>query len=1694
MREITEFNTKTNFKYLEFTLNKIIFDKICKITNRNDYGIYMFLLSIISCTLHKYEGTDYITLGVHKVDHKDELNSITTHLSKDYTYKDFLLETKKLLAEASKQQKIVNLDDSNNHKEIKVLVVYEDILYSSLFKPIVCDLSLFFKKEKDTMKLKFAYDSDCYSEEMVNKLKMNFNKLLEFVTNNPEIKLSNISLLLNEKNSLVFSLEESSYKEYSFGKPKIVTKKEFYPVSLAQERLYILHQLDQDSTLYNIPLLIEIDGEVNIHKLMCVFNKLINRHESLRTSFERVEGQVMQKIYNCIIWKIDEIITEELDKEVNSYVQPFDLTRGPLWRVGVIYETTGRQVVILDMHHIVSDGKSIELLQDEIVKLYNGEEDFTDLNLQYKDYAVKERESINSKTIQRQGEYWLKKFKGDVPLLNFPTDFPKSHIKSSEGKTMYFKVTNDITSKLKELTLMQNVKLHNVLFLSYNILLHKYSGQNNIIVGFPITRRRSQFEFRNTVGMFVNTLAIKTVIDQNKSFKDLLLQSKEEFLKDIKNSEYEFALLVDKLKITWDRGRNPLFDTTFIVDDKYNKTFKLGDKQARSSIIRYARSKKFDISLYVFYEEDEISFSIDYKTKLLKGSTIERFAKHYIKILEEISKDPEILVEKIELLSHDEKKQLLYDFNDTRIEYPKKKLIHRLFEEQVEKSPDRVAVVFNNSVLTYGQLNEKSNQLARLLEKTVAGNSIVGLMVEPSFETIIGLMAVLKAGGAYLPINHEYPAERINFLLEDAKVSALLTHKGYDKKLKFSGTVVDLGDKDLYRGDKNNLVVKNSSDDLAYLVYTSGSTGVPKGVMVTHNNLVNYTTWFLGFTKIYNEKTMLLQSYAFDLGYTSLYSSLLGGSQLHIVSRDLSLNINKLMNYVNDHEISYLKMTPSYFSAIVNSEAFVKKGLLKNISTIILGGEKINSIDIEKYQQQYPTIKFINHYGPTETTIGAVATNIDMNNLEKFKLNPVIGKPINNTRVYILNDNLELLPIGAIGELCISGDGVAKGYLNRQDLTEAKFIKNPFEEGEVLYRTGDLAKWLASGEIEFISRRDRQIKIRGFRIELEEIRNRLLSCKLIEDAVVVVVDEEKKDYNLCAYIVSNSTTVDCKVVKDYIMEYLPDYMIPNYYVFLDEIPLTYNGKVDYKGLPLPKQNTEDNYIAPTNFIEEVLVEIWQKALDLDRKIGIEENFFALGGHSLKATTIIYEIYKRLNIEVSIEELFSHLDIKKLSKHLGSKENKNYSKIEKTMIGDRYPVSPSQVRMYILNEIYKEDYNSPKILKIKGKINYGRLNLAIENLVKRHEILRTSFEVEGTGLVQKVHDYDSISIKVEVINPQNALNDSIRNFIKPFDLGKAPILRVGLINVQEDVTILILDTHHITMDAISSRIIIEEFIQLYDGKELPSIDLQYKDYAVWFEEFRDSSKFKRQEKYWLQKYKDMPTSLNLPKINLNLDQTHNIPPRNFLTLSESLTEGVKNLAVEFNTTLFIILLAAYNILLHGYTKQNDIIVGTPIAGRTNPDVQNIVGVFINTLAIRNQINPNMSVKELLKEVKQNSLESYENQDYPFDLLVDQLKVSRDSEKNPLFNTMLIFQNAPKPNLDISELQVEILQLNTNTSVFDMLFVVEEINDRIQITFHHNPECFKAEMIEKILDSFKQILFTITKDTSQLIQDIIGDISL
>ena len=1437
------------------------------------------------------------------------------------------------------------IDNPENEIEQKLVEIWEEVLG---IKRIGINDSFF---EMGGHSLKAA--------NLISRIQKTFNVEvpLSEIFKNPTVK------------KLAENITQAGSSIYSPIRPAV--EKEYYPVSSAQKRIFLLNQHENIHTAYNIPVALAVEGRLEKGRLERAFKALIKRHGALRTSFGLVDGEVVQRVHKEVDFEITYIEAEEdeIKDIVKGFIRPFDLKKAPLLRIGLIGLAKDKYILLFDMHHIISDGVSAGIFVKEFAGLYEGR-DLPESRIQYKDFAVWEREQLKTGVTKKQEEYWLNKFGGEIPVLNMPTDYLRPSMRSFEGSSIDFDIDKELSDGLSRLAPVTGTTLYMVLLAAFNILLSKYTGQEDIIVGSPFAGRRHT-DVEQVIGMFANTLSIRNYPEHSKTFGEFLTDVKENYFKVYENQNYQFEELIEKVDVRRDLSRNPLFDAMFVLQNMDNIGLEVAGLKINPCKFDN-RVAKFDLTLSATEGKKGIEFNLEYCTRLFRKETIEKLARYFTNILSQIVKNPDIRLSEIDMLSEEEKRLVLYEFNNTKAEYPRNKTIQELFEEQVENTPDNIALVFESGKLTYRELNEKSNHIARILRgKGVKPDSITGIMTEHSPETITGMLGILKAGGAYLPIDPEYSQERIKYILEDSGAGILLTQQRFMRKVKFEGEIINLENNALYNGDSSNLKKVNKPTDLVYVIYTSGSTGKPKGVMITHRGLVNYIWWA---KKVYlNGEDLdfpLYSSISFDLTVTSIYTPLISGNKVVVYGgEEKSQAIKKILE---DNKVGIIKLTPTHLK-LLEGMKFGRSNLRK----LIVGGEDLKTGLAKKIYESFGgNIEIYNEYGPTETVVGCMIYKYSP---EKDTRDSVpIGVPADNVQVYLLDRHLNPVPAGVDGEIYVSGDGVARGYINRTELTTECFVPNPYMSGKRMYRTGDVVRRLPDGNIEFVGRMDSQVKIRGYRIELGEIESQLLKNELIKEAIVTAKEDIGGNKYLCAYIVSYEYLMVSEL-RECISKELPDYMVPSYFVQLEKIPLTPNGKVDTRALPEPEGsiNTGVKYAEPNSGIEKKLAEIWQQVLGIKR-IGIKDNFFELGGDSIKALQVTSSLHKYgLNLE--IKHLLQHPRITELSslvKPVGRD-------IDQGVVEGEAGLTPIQKWFFEQKNTDINHFNQSVMLYSRKGFDEKLIRKVFDKITGHHDALRMIYKTEAGRVVQYNRGMAGESYSLNVINLSAEANcaDKIEEEANKLqcsiNLKEGPLVKLGLFRTMEGDHLLII-IHHLVVDGVSLRILLEDlatgYVQVMNNEEIELQDKtdSFREWSDKLQNYADSKELLKELEYWnrLEGTDIAP----LQKDNIAKENKVKDSDTLSMTLSEEETEKLLNdVNQAYNTQINDILLTALGLSLKDHTGEDDVLITLEGHGREeiidDVDITRTVGWFTTAYPVLMDMRKSKDLSYQIKAVKE-----------------------------------------------------------------------------------------------------------------------------
>ncbi|WP_160397625.1 non-ribosomal peptide synthetase [Paenibacillus sp. MMS18-CY102] len=1463
---------------------------------------------------------------------------------------------------------------------------------------------------------------------------------------------------------------------------------ESFSLTPSQQRIWLAEKMYSGTAINNICLSSMKEGPVDYNVLEEAIHSFVRRNEATRLALAEDNELPRQFVRPYSPFHVPSMdFSESANAEAEAQEWMHQQAQVPLHVKGALFQFyfikagANKGGFYSVFHHIISDGWSILNMVREIWKTYEilllkNEEIAAENNPSFLQTIDSEAKYTQSSRFARDKEFWNRRFQ-DVSAEQL-----RKNGDETEGKRVDFLLSQELSGRIKSFLTEQGCSMQALLNSVAAIYFYKTEGENGLIVGMPVSNRIGKRE-KEMFGMFASTIPFRLQMNADGNIHDLLKQANSQLSQSLVHQKYPYEWLIQDLELH-KKGFDGLFDKSVNVYNFKPVTYVGGDAVETNEY--YTGNQLFSLQMKVndWRSDGALTVSFDYKKSDYADAQIEQMWTSMNRILTHILDAPERCVNDIEMIDPVEKAKILHGWNNAFSDYQRDKTLHQLFEDQVERTPEAIAIVLGNQRLTYRELNERANRLARNLQKQGAGaDQLVAIMVDRSLEMVVGVMGILKAGGAYVPVDPTYPADRIAYMLQDSGAKLLLAQRGRMADVQCTAQVVYVDDQASYDEDGTNVKAATGPNGLAYVIYTSGSTGKPKGVMIEHRNVINTLNWKQQIWKLNEHHRVVCPlSFAFDAFVPGLFVPLLSGATHIMLLDEETKNPQSVAEAIASYQATHLIIGPSLLSAVLPQ---LDPEGAESLRSIVLGGEALTSELAERIYSACRAVEIIHEYGPTESSIVASALKVERG------IPITIGRPIDNTRIYIVNTAGQMQPVGVVGELCIAGEGLARGYLNRPELTEEKFVENPFAPGEKMYRTGDLARWMPDGTIEFIGRMDHQVKIRGYRIELGEIETALLTIPVICEAVVLARVDHTGDKYLCAYVVA-----DCEVsvqdMRAHLSRHLSSYMIPAQFVQLKKMPLSSNGKIDRKALEQIEQflSLEIAYEAPRNEQETIIASIWQEVLGVAR-IGIDDHFLERGGHSLKAMMMLSRVEKKLGMPLSLSQFFKSPTIRAWAEHLAKAQHNQtarYVDIEQISVQQAYAVSPAQKRMYLVSQMEGASlgYNIPEAWRIEGKLDSLRLEKALKDLAERHESLRTSFTLLDGRLVQRIEDV-SFPLTHESATAEQ-LEQISRAFIQPFDLAQAPLFRAKIVTESPTMHWLLLDIHHIIADGISMNVLLEDLWSLYRGEQLLPLRVQYKDYATWQNQELGKPAHQLHRQYW----NDVMRG-ELPVLNLPLDRPRPavqsyVGSKVVFHTDAALKEGLLRLAQDTGSTLYMVLLAVYNTLLANYTGQADLLVGTPVAGRNHADVHRMAGMFVNTVVMRNAPEANKTFRAFLEEVKANALAAYDHQDYPFDELVEQLGLPRDISRNPLFDTMFTHQNMEmdRAALEVDGLQIRAEAVPYEVSKFDLTLTAIEAGDRLELVFEYSTALFERERIQRMAGHLLELMRAAVSDPEQALR--------
>ncbi len=1483
------------------------------------------------------------------------------------------------------------------------------------------------------------------------------------------------------------------------------------PLSFAQQRLWFIDQLEPGSAAYNMPAALRIRGALDTDALRRALDEIVARHESLRTRFAGAEGEPVQVIEPAGYAALAEVDLRALPEDVRERevraraaaeaARPFDLAAGPLLRSTLLRLGADDHALLFTMHHVVSDGWSLGVLVREVTTLYDAfargaESPLAPLPVQYADYAVWQRAWLTGDVLDAQLGYWRTKLDGAPPVLELPTDRPRPAVPGSRGATHDFSLPDETARALRALCRESGATLYMGLLAGLQLLLGRYAGTDDLVVGSPVANR-TRLETEGLIGFFANTLALRGDLSGDPTVRDLLGRVRETVLEAQAHQDLPFERLVEALAPERSLQHAPLFQVLFVLQDAETWSLRMGDA-ALSTIDPDAEIAKFDLQLTVVEEAGRVHGRFSYRTELWDAGTMERAAEHLRRLLAGMAAGPERRISALDLLPEAERALVLHGWNATGADYPRDATIHGLFEAQADRTPHAPAVIpRDGEPLTYAELETRANRLAHHLAALgVVPDDRVGLCLERGPEMMAAVLGILKAGAAYVPLDPAYPAERLAYMLENSAARVLLTQSSLADALPASGAAVLRVDADadaIRRAPDVRPAVRVGGDHLAYVIYTSGSTGRPKGVAMQHRPLVNLLAWQEGdWRGPAAAVTLQFTTISFDVSFHEMFSAWAAGGRVVLIDEALRYDPAGLLELMEREGVERIFMPAIALQQV--AEVADARGLVPSrLREVQTAGEQLRVTEPLRRWMAALGAPLHNHYGPSETH---VVTSLSLEgDPAAWPLLPGIGRPIANTQCYVLDAALRATPVGIPGELYLGGDNVARGYLGRPSLTAERFIPDPFASGGArVYRTGDRARWMADGTIEFLGRTDEQVKIRGFRIEPGEIEAVLAAHDAVRDAVVIVREDVPGDRRLVGYVVAaDASAVTPAELRAHLKARMPEYMVPSAVVVLDAIPLTPSGKVARRALPAPEGGEAEGYVAPRSAAEEILAGIFADVLRVER-VGAGDDFFALGGHSLLATRVVSRIGSAFGTDVPVRALFEAPTVAALAARVEALRAMGGGVQAPPVVpvprDAPLPLSFSQQRLWFIHQLQPAStaYHMPYALRLTGALDVAVLQRSLAALVARHETLRTRFASVDGEPVQIIDPAGAVPLPLADLGQladdgarESALGTlAAAEAARPFDLAAGPLLRCTLVRLADEEHALLVTMHHIVSDGWSMAILTREISELYAAfaedrdPVLPALPVQYADYAAWQRAWLTGEVLDAQLGYWTTRLAGAPPLLEIPTDRPRAltpdDRTGNVP----VEVPEAASRALRALARREGATLFMTLMAAWQLLLSRYAGQEDVVVGTPVANRGRMETEGLIGFFVNMLALRTDLSGDPAVRALLARVREGMLQAQSHQDLPFDRLVEELGVERALGRSPLFQAVFSYQDADAGELRMGDVRVDALAATSGDAKFDLTLALGEQDGRIGGAISYRAALFDAATMERMAEHLGRLL--------------------
>lgn len=1489
-----------------------------------------------------------------------------------------------------------------------------------------------------------------------------------------------------------------------------------FPLSFSQQRLWLLDQLIADSSLYNISALLRIEGEFQPTLAENAFRLLIDRHEPLRTVFCVENDEARQVIRAAFSFQLDQVDLSLLptsqqqqsiqEAAVRDARQPFDLSKDVLLRAAFLRTSADDGALLVTVHHIAADGWSMAVLIEEFRTLYQallvGEiPSLPALPVHYTDYAHWQREWVQRPAYQAQLAWWRQQLM-DLPLVHsLPLSHQRPLQQSSSGERYCFSLIAETTQALQQLANEEGATLFMLLHATFALLLSRHGSSQDIVIGVPVANR-SHSVLAPLVGFFVNSLVLRVECDPDLEFRHFLRQVKAVNIDAQMHQDVPFEQLVEALNPERSTRHTPLFQIMFSMDNDLLQPTPVGN----CHFVRLPHPvtpARFELLLNVVEQQGELKCQFDYNTALFEADYIAQLAQRFGELINSLLRHPEMALGALPMLNAGQQ-QRLQQFNPAPHHWSETPLLPQQILRQAALTPQRIAVEWGDRQLSYLQLCQQASQLAHFLrEQGIGSGSLVSLAMPRSGEVMIGLLAIVMTGAAYVPIDPDYPTERIRFMLEDSGARWLLTHRSVvdtlHASLPLEVQVLTLDDPALrqtlrvYSTQPPVFAQVPADRHLLYVIYTSGSTGRPKAAQVTHHGANNLLHWYVGELQAgEDDRPLIISSLSFDLTQKNLWSPLLQGGCV-VFSTVAQYDAEKIVQEIALHQVTRINCAPSAFYPLVTEREMWTH--LFSLQQLWLGGESI-AMNILQPWLQHSGCALINSYGPTECT-----DVVSWHRVAPEEDNPPIGRPISNTQLYVLNSHLSFCPVGTPGELWIGGAGVGLGYLGRSELTAEKFIADPFSDDPQarLYRTGDLAQWQADGSVAYLGRLDDQVKIRGFRIELGEITQHLLQHEHVSAATVIA--REGKTPSLAAFVVASDPVLTPALLRQHLLISLPGWMVPAQILLLPALPLTPNGKIDKKALlalPMP-ETTSDIMSTARTPVEAGVAAIFAEVLGVSQ-VGVDDNFFELGGHSLSATQVLARVRHRFAPDLALHTLFENPTVATLAAALGERlPLPSALTIQPQPENAPRVLSFAQQKIWFMQQLMPDSsaYNLFSALQMEGELNIAALQQAFNQLRARHAVLRTCFaDEDGSPTLMPIaaqpvehHDLRMLTA-AERQSRIEGLVDAAAN--RPFRLAEDALLRVSLLHCEERRYVLLLTLHHIIADGWSVGVMIDELVQYYRQAlsertvALPELAINYSDYAAWQREQLSGERMQQLEQYWL---KQLSGDLPLLQLPADFPEDESVGSQGdslTLSLDTNTLRRLHQCCQQHNASLFMLLLSAFGLLLNRVTTQQDLVIGAPVAGRTLPETEPLLGCFINPLPLRLKVAGEATFSSLLTQVRQVCLDAWAHQEMPFERLTELLRPERRLNQNPIFDVMLNMLNAPQGDKQLDGITVRELKLTQPQAKFALTLYAQEREGELMLEWVWPQARYGRGQIHALAEQFITLLEQIADNVDQPLQ--------